>query len=86
MAFPGSGDSPEQDDLFTRSRSKGDKSNPWTGFPDSKHKGKSRYVDLDPDLGEHSRLVDYFASGSFSQRKLLRHERRIQRNKALLRR
>jgi hypothetical protein len=84
MALPGFNGQKDQDDLFSQSRGKRRKSTSWSGFPDSKHKGKSRYVDLDPDLGEHSRLVDYFASGSFSHRKLLRHERRIQRNKALL--
>ena len=73
-----------EQDLFEYSSSR--KSDPaWGGFSSYKHKGRGGFVDADSDDGDTpGRLFNYFASGSFTRRKLLRRERVIQRNKAIL--
>ncbi len=71
------------DDLFQFSDKKSG-GQAWSGFSSYKHKGHGGFVDGEDDGAGPGRLFSYFASGSFTRRKLLRHERVIQRNKAIV--
>ena len=80
---------PERDDeyagdLFSHAKKHHKGSPEWSGMSSYKHQGQGRYVERDVDQSDSDRFVSYFANGSFTQRRLLRHERRILRNKAII--